>query len=190
VSFDAALADRGYDVFQYDHTVGGPPTHHDRFKFAQIGLAPRGQSSETLRDLDQIIANHNIRAYQRPILKIDIEDAEWNVLLNLEASSVEIFDQICLEFHNLNRLSDPREAEKIERTFRFLAQTHVPTHIHGNNWGKFCIVNGIPIPEVIELTYASKKNYMVLPCKEIFPGEYDTPNKPGESDLFLGNFQF
>ncbi len=190
VSFDAALADRGYDVFQYDHTVGGPPTQHDRFRFSQIGLAPRGQASATLHDLDQIIADHNIRTYQRPILKIDIEDAEWDVLLNLEPNSIEIFDQICLEFHNLNRLSDADQAKKIEKAFRFLTQTHAPIHIHGNNWGKFHIVNGIPIPEVIELTYASKMNYVMIPSEEIFPGEHDTPNKPDESDLFLGKFQF
>lgn len=190
VSFDAALADRGYDIFQYDHTVEGTPTAHARFKFSKIGLAPRNATSENLHDLDRIISDRQIANYDQPILKIDIEDAEWDVLADMGPSSLKMFDQICLEFHNMGRLAKIEESGKIEKIFKLLYRSHAPIHVHGNNWGKFCIVNGVPVPEVIELTYASRDKYVFMPSVEIFPGEFDTPNKADVSDFFLGTFQF
>jgi hypothetical protein len=190
VSFDAALADRGYDIFQYDHTVDGTPITHEKFRFQKIGLAPRHAASDHLHDLDRIISEHHITNYVRPILKIDIEDAEWDVLAHVQSSTLKNFDQICLEFHNMNRLNDNKESRKIEETFRLLYQTHAPVHIHGNNWGKFCIINGIPVPDVIEMTYVSRESYTILPSSELFPTALDTPNKSDVPDFFLGEFRF
>lgn len=190
VSFDADLADYGYDIFQYDHTVDYSPTSHPRFHFSKIGLAPLSATSENLHDLLRIISDNQITNYKRPLLKIDIEDAEWAVLDEIDPATLKIFDQICIEFHNLYRLNDLEASRNIEKIFRLLYQTHAPVHVHGNNYGRFHIINGVPVPDVIELTYVSRDSYVLVPCNELFPGEFDNPNNPELPDLFLGAFQF
>jgi hypothetical protein len=190
VSFDRDLAMLGYDVFQYDHTVPGPPTSHERFHFAQIGLAAKAEASARMTDLAEIVTTREIARYRRPILKIDIEDAEWAVLEHVEPRDLMIFDQICLEFHGLDRLADDDFAMRAEAVFRTITAHHVPVHVHGNNWGHYPVVHGVPVPEVLEVTFASRNGYVFQPTDEIFPGSLDRPNKMGVADLFLGRFQF
>ena len=49
VSWDAEMADRGLVIYQYDHTVEGPPHPHANFRFhrRQIG-ASASQDSESI----------------------------------------------------------------------------------------------------------------------------------------------
>ena len=190
VSFDQALAQQGYDVFQYDHTVSGPPTPHERFHFAPMALAPEHDASRRMTNLTAIIAERRIGTYRRPILKIDIENAEWDILSAINPAALMMFDQICLEFHQLDRMADPVFAAQIETAWRNITANHVPVHVHGNNWGGFPVVHGVPVPEVLEVTFVARANYGFQPSEEMFPGLLDRPNKMGVPDLFLGRFQF
>jgi uncharacterized UPF0146 family protein len=190
VSFDRDLAMRGYDIFQYDHTVPGPPTSHERFHFTQVGLAAKADAHARMTDLAEIVREREIARYRRPILKIDIEDAEWSVLEDVEPPDLMVFDQICLEFHGLDRLAEAEFAARVEAVFRVVTAHHVPVHVHGNNWGGFPVVHGVPVPEVLEITLTARHGYAYQPTEEIFPGLLDRPNKVGVADLFLGRFQF
>ncbi len=46
------------------------------------------------------------------------------------------------------------------------------------------------MPDVLEVSYASRSDFTFRPNTEIFPTGLDRPCKPGEPDLFLGTFAF
>ena len=68
--------------------------------------------------------------------------------------------------------------------------THRCIHVHGNNFGGIAIVEGIGVPDVLELTLVRHADYVFNPCYEVFPTYLDGPNNLALPDLFLGSFRF
>ncbi|WP_291343715.1 hypothetical protein [Acidiphilium sp. 20-67-58] len=190
VSFDLALAERGYDVLQYDHTITGPPISHERFRFHRIGISDRLPSREGFQSVTEVLETHNLRRREDLILKMDIEGSEWGAIPLMTPEDLAHFNQICIEFHNLGQLTRPIFAEMAAAVFRHLRQTHIAIHVHGNNYRPMHNVLGIPVPDVLEITLVRRRSYEFLPSTEIFPTVIDYPNKPEIPDLFLGNFRF
>jgi hypothetical protein len=189
VSWDRDMADRGMDIFQFDHTVDGPPVKHPNFHFKKIGIGPSDTENPSLRRLDTLIRENNHETADL-ILKMDIEDAEWDVIDSIDISTIAKFSQIVVEFHGLARLDQHVWQEKMQRSFRKLRNSHVPFHVHGNNWGNFSIVCGVPVPDVIEVAYANRSRYTFEQNQEVFPTPLDYPCKTDVPDFYLGTFQF
>ena len=78
VSWDLDIANRGIEVFQYDHTVSGPPVSHPRFHFLSVGIAEASSSDGSFISLDHMVAA--IPGDGDLIAKIDAEGAEWPAL--------------------------------------------------------------------------------------------------------------
>jgi hypothetical protein len=121
---------------------------------------------------------------------MDIEDAEWDVIDSTDTSTFNKFRQIIVEFHGLARMDQPFWQERIERALKKLRISHVPFHVHGNNWGSYSIVCGVPVPDVIEVTYAKRSCYDFVSNQEVFPTPLDYPCKADVPDFYLGTFQF
>ena len=119
-----------------------------------------------------------------------VEGAEWDVFDHASADTLGRFKQVICEFHGLTQLRDSRWSERAERVLLKLSSTHPPVHVHGNNFGAFNVVEGVPIPDVLEVTYARRSAYSFEPSKECFPTELDRPNCPDLADIYLGGFKF
>ena len=52
VSWDLAMADRGIEIWQYEHTVAGPPQTHPGFLFQSVGIAAVPSENGTFRTID------------------------------------------------------------------------------------------------------------------------------------------
>jgi hypothetical protein len=100
------------------------------------------------------------------------------------------FSQIVCEFHGLNELSNPLQHDRIRRTFSTIYETHQPVHIHANNYGMIFNVDNIPVPDVLEVTYANRNLYKFKPSDDVYPTPLDQPNNPETPDIFLGTFKF
>ena len=99
IQFDKALADRGIDVYMYDHTIKSLPFEHPKFHWKRIGLCGKKPLNSTLKSLDNLIAdNGHINEYNM-ILKIDIEFMEWEALIDLKDGILNHFKYIVIEFH-------------------------------------------------------------------------------------------
>lgn len=190
VSWDLDMAQRGAQVFQYDHTVERAPMQHESFHFSRIRVGATDGPDASWRRLDSILQDNGHVSTQDLILKMDIEDGEWEVLESLETKVIAQFRQILLEVHYLSRLADPIWAARMKGVFRKLRTTHMPVHVHGNNHCPIVVVHGVPFPDVLELSYASRAAYSFAESREIFPGTLDRPNERNKPDLFLGNFSF
>lgn len=190
VSFDLVLAELGYDVLQFDHTVDGPPLSHERFRFNRIGISDRTPSSDGFFSIADILTIHGLRQRDDLILKMDIEGAEWGAIPLASPEDLDHFSQICIEFHDLGQLTHPAFAEMAAAVFRHLRQTHLAVHVHGNNNCPMYSVLGVPVPDVLEITLARRRSHEFVPSTEIFPTGIDHPNRPALPDLFLGSFRF
>ena len=51
VIFDKALADRGIDVYMYDHTINKLPYENPKFHWKKIGICGKNQNQTNLKDL-------------------------------------------------------------------------------------------------------------------------------------------
>ena len=74
--FDKCLADKGIDVYMYDHTISGLPYQNPKFHWTKVGLAGKGKSTHKLKTLEELIIINNHSLENNMILKIDIEHSE------------------------------------------------------------------------------------------------------------------
>ncbi|WCT74846.1 hypothetical protein PQ455_06405 [Sphingomonas naphthae] len=189
VSWDWDLANLGLSIFQYDHTVAGPPLSHPNFTFHKFGISDDPDWSDDLKGLEEILHDNGHAESTEIILKIDIEGAEWNILDRLPEHFLGRFRQIVCEFHWLDNLIHADFRERALRVFEALAASHGVVHIHANNFAPLGIVEGVPIAGVIEVTFAARSRYDLIESLEIFPTPLDKANNPQRPDIFLGDFR-
>lgn len=189
VEWDLEMAGHGAIVHQYDHTVEGSPSSHPNFRFNKIGIGP-DLTNEALITLEEMLKRNGDSERKGMILQLDVEGAEWEVLAAVESELLAAFDQINIEFHTMSKLSDPTFRGRAEAIWAKLLRTHRPIHIHGNNGAGFHLVKGVPLPDVIEVSYCHRERFDFAPCTSVFPTDLDDPNGPDKPDYFLGTFRF
>ena len=122
--------------------------------FIQKPLGPKTDSQAI--SLDELLSNEN---YSDVVLKIDIEGAEWEIFSTLGDSLFNRFRQIIVEVHWLSDIGSKAFHDKKILALQKLLMNHELVYIHANNWGDYRILGGLPIPDVLELTYLRKDSY-------------------------------
>ena len=190
VSWDLEMAERGALVYQYDNTVDGPPVSHPNFRYFKIGITHDGSLAPAKKRLDTLLHENGHIERDDMILKMDIEADEWDCLDQIHEWYFTRFQQMVIEFHGVRLLDDRGFRERAHRIFTKIDQTHCAIHVHANNFADMFIVKGIPIADVIELTFIKRDGYSFVPCYQQFPEHLDAPNDPARVDLILGSFSF
>ena len=188
VNWDVAVAERGVPVFQFDHTVDGPPLAHPAFRFEKAQIV----SKPTLGGytIDELVQRYG-KGEGSLILKIDIEADEWAVLDSASAEALSCFAQIMGEFHFLkNALIEPDWYELALRVFRKITAKFALVHVHANNQHGLHNVANLMVPNLVEFTFANRLRYRLSGSGEEFPGQFDAPNNPGLPELLLGQFLY
>ena len=188
VSWDAEMADRGLVVYQYDHTVEGPPYPHANFRFhrRKIG-AGAGHDSESI---ESALARAHLTQRHSAILKIDIDDDEWPAFAATSAATLDVFTQVLAELHGFNNVLDDDWFEQALAVLAKLNEKFAVVHVHANNYRPLLAIGNVLFPEVLEVTYASRAKYSFTDCDEVFPGPLDSPNWPAAPDYGLGKFVY
>lgn len=184
VSWDEQMAEMGYDVYMYDHTIEKLPMNHSKFHYFKTGLsAEQLESKFNLETLPKLLENNGHTMKNGMILKVDIEGAEWDVFGKLEKEVLEQFDQIVIEFHNLTQSN---HEIKFKKALDNLNQTHCLIHIHANNYGSYLILGGKVLPDILEATYVRKGKYQCELSDNFYPKQIDQPNNASSPELILG----
>jgi len=97
--FDKALADRGIDVYMYDHTINSLPYENPKFHWKKIGLCGVGSQHPDMKNLEELIAENGHSKEKNMILKIDIEHWEFESIINLKEETLNQFKYILIEYH-------------------------------------------------------------------------------------------
>jgi hypothetical protein len=188
VSLDLDLANRNIPIYQYDHTISKLPEEHPHFHFIPQKIAP--YDGDGCVSLDTLIGQRLADGQTDLILKIDIENDEWEVFNTADPGLLARFRQIICEFHQLHRLGEAAFGNLAETVFKKLHTQFFVCHVHANNCGNLANVANIAIPESLEVTFANRQRYASLPSSALFPTPLDMPNQEGRADIFLGSFQF
>jgi hypothetical protein len=191
VSWDLALAEQGALVQQFDHTVAGPPAQHANFHFEPLRIVAVDTVLPGTTTLGRILDRLPIRAaHTRCVLKIDVEHDEWEIFDAMAPHHLSAFSQIVCEFHWFERIQDPVWRAQAERVLRKLNEHYQVVHVHANNNSSCLLINGVPFPSVLEVTYASRQHFRFGMRPDSFPTPWDSPNEARLPDIFLGDFQF
>lgn len=177
VGFDLAMAERGMEIYMADASVEGPPVQHPRFhfykKFLDVFDDEHNMRLDTL--CDEIAQEH---AGDR-ILQMDIEGAEYRVLLDASDEVLRSFRIMMIEFHHLDRMFAAFPLKTIRATFQKLLRFHRIVHIHPNNVCKPRVRGDIAIPPVMEFTFYRKDRAEPDKGRKLqFPHPLDRNNVP------------
>ena len=174
-------------IQMYDPTVSFLPSDHFNFTFHKIGI------EESLNNLQDDC-----------ILKIDVEHAEWDALLNISTDDLLKCNQIVVEFHIIH--CEPRHGltpyfrefyrsilseinekmfKKYYQVMKKLTDFFYIYHIHPNNSLPKTQMGYYYLPPLIELSFVRKDLVKgVCDTRESFPIQnLDYPNKTNRSDI-------
>lgn len=171
VSFEKALENRVSFIDVYDFSISCLPEPIANSRFFKEKIKNNSYSVLTRAPEDKDL-----------ILKIDIEGSEWEFLPSLSHTQVERFRQIAIEIHWLIDTPEIKVPDIPMEVLERLSQTHQLVSIHPNNYGGTVVVEGVVVPQVLELTYLRKSSYSFsgVPGN---PAYLFMPNNPEEKEI-------
>ena len=183
VGWDRDIAQRGIDVFMYDHTISGLPEEHPRFHFFRTGVTGAHPLPDC-RTLDELIIVNGHRDCRDLILKMDVEGCEWDVLNHVPEKTLTQFSQMVFEFHGM--AGGPYD-DVIVPSLEKINRTHQLVHLHANNYGGVRWLGDRFQSVTFEATYVRRADYEFVPSDRFFPADIDRPNNPLLPDILIGN---
>ena len=180
----------------YDHTVNEAPIKRDFIDFHKEGVGP--EKNEDCNTLESHIAQ-NEDNNKKLILKMDVEGAEWDVLLQTPIATLELFEQIVIEIHwlhsdgqnyNGKNLLKPIMKKKTD-VLKKLNSLFYLYHVHAVNFSPFFYIDRFKLPQALELTFVNKKYFKSAGRSEtIFATEADRLSwaKRKDMDLYFWPF--
>ena len=164
IQFDKALADKGIEIYMYDHTIDKLPYENDKFHWKKIGLGGNVDKTYNIQTLQDMIYKNGHLKEKNMILKIDIEGAEWNSLNDASEEILSQFKYILIEYHffKINHTLFYNVLKKIYKTHQAFYVNCVPNSgivFFGNN----------TICRQIEISYIIRKNYSFSEDDTIYP---------------------
>jgi hypothetical protein len=177
--FENDLASRRIRSFLADYSVDSPPTSRPEFTFDKKFLG--STDCEPFFTL-QSWKNKYIKDYANDlILQMDIEGAEYEVILNTPDQLLNQFRILVIEFHRLDGLFDPFAFALYSSCFEKLLEFFNVVHIHPNNCCGSAKRGEIKVPRVMEFTFLNKRRVRSTKPQRTFPHKLDSANFPWKS---------
>ena len=169
IQFDKALADKGIDVFMYDHTINSLPYENPKFHWKKIGLCGVGQKHQNMKNLEELILENGHINEKDMILKIDIEFWEWESILHLKEETLNKFKYIAIEYHFRDKKYYTIE-NLYYNVLKKISKTHQAFYIRCNaNRSKITKFGNNRICKVLEVSYIIKKGNIFKKDETIYP---------------------
>jgi hypothetical protein len=189
ITWDVEMSSRGFDIFQFDHTVEPPDevATNPRLHFYKCGIACHTNPQQNLKTIGDILTEEMGEYSGDLILKMDIEGHEWESLAIISDEVLARFRQICIEIHN--PLARPGQRAWRNRNLSVLQKLHrnfAPVHLHANNAGFVKKLFGIRVPRALEITYIRRDGQTFSNSADSFPGKYDAPNVSSDPEVMIG----
>ena len=188
VSWDLQMADEGYQIYQYDHTISKLPVRNKAFHWEKLGLTG-GEETGSLKTLKTLLIKNGHKNESGMVMKIDIESSEWDVFANVDTNTLGQFDQIVAEFHfhNLQSIGSSMINKHLQ-ALKKIAESFVAVHVHINNYGNVYYCGDLMLPMALELTFVKRDLFEVAPSAATFPNSsLDRPNN-GYADIMIGRW--
>lgn len=180
--FEKDLVARGIRCYLADYSVDASPFQHSMIDFEKkyLGVV----DDEKFVRLESWVTRKQKSAGDL-ILQMDIEGAEYRVLLDTPDDVFGKFRIIVVEFHHLNRLFEMFGFEVINLAFRKLLKQFDIVHIHPNNCREPVEHYGFLIPPVMEFTFLRRDRAVTRRPAPVAPHRLDAANVAGMPDVEL-----
>lgn len=180
-TFEQALAARGIRSFLADYSVERPPVRNEMISFEKkyLGLC----NDDIYLRLEDWVNSKGCKGDL--ILQMDIEGAEYEVILDTPREILRRFRIIIIEFHGMERLFDWERFRSFKQVFQKLLESHYICHIHPNNADPVWSVKSFTVPRTLEFTFLRRDRADPASQALSFPNALDMPNMPGRKDIVL-----
>jgi len=180
--FEEDLAARGIKCFLADASVDAPPVKGDLFDFERKFLGAKvGGDFITLEDW----VDRKAPSLSDLILQMDIEGAEYRVILSTSRNTLRRFRILVVEFHNLATIYDRMGLDLVNLTFSRLLEDFEIVHIHPNNRILPVAYKQFETPPLLEFTFLRKDRVTRRRAVTAFPHPLDRKNVTKRPDLDL-----
>ena len=180
--FEEDIAARGIKCFLADASVIAPPVQNALFDFEPKYLGPvSGGKFISLDDWVDLKAPGESEF----ILQMDIEKAEYGVLLSSSRETLRKFRIIVIEFHKLANIYDRLGLDLVSLAFSRLLQDFAVVHIHPNNHSQIVRYKHFETPATSEFTFLRKDRISNPRPAKVFPHPLDRNNVPKRRDAPL-----
>lgn len=176
--FDEQMAGRGHNIYMFDHTIDGIKSNNNNMHFFKEGVAGQSDPSAFLYTIDDHLTRHSISG-DRLILKMDVEGCEYSSFIGMSDATLQRFEQMTIEFHDLYKLGDEEFREVFIKTFQKINRYFTLFHVHANNYdgsNTFHFIDGIPVSNLIELSYIKSDRVGRCKSRTLYPTYLDYPN--------------
>ena len=183
VSWDLEIANMGYEVFQYDHTIKRSPIKNEHFHWRKNGIG--GSIKDKIITMEEMLRQNGHFENDGMLLKMDIEGSEWDALYNINLQLLYKFDQILIELHDfMNNYNRDKKIECLKK----LTNGHKVVHLHGNNYDYIHWCNDLILPNTIEVTLLRNDLVNFELYEGSLPTVLDAPNDPMLQDILIGDW--
>lgn len=184
VSWDKQMAEAGYQVYQYDHTIRKLPQTHPNFHWKKVGITA-GKDTKNLYTFRNLLRQNGHEKEKGMVLKMDIEGCEWEIFNEIDTQILNRFDQIVIELH---RVSNLKKKKYILKALRKITNSFAVIHIHGCNYSSVNYCNNFITPDTLEVTFVNCNRFNVIPDGRLLPCNLDRPDNPNVPDIWLGKW--
>lgn len=177
--FEKGCAERGMKVFMADYSVEGPAEEHELFHFTKKNIG-------AITDVNHITLESWVNASMPDpdaefILQMDIEGAEYEVLLGASEDLLKRFRIVVIEFHWLKNMWSKPFFNLASKAFDKILQTHVCVHNHPNNINPSKTIGAVEMPSVTEITFLRRDCITESSFASEFPHPLDSDNSEKRS---------
>jgi len=186
VDFEADLLDRfGIRSHLADFSVTTPPALELK-TFTKLNLACY-ESESTMTLEDWIDSKEPESDDSSLILQMDIEGAEYHVLLNTPRSVLKKFRIIVIEIHEVWAWGSDSFYKIAHQLFTKMLQDFIPVHLHPNNVTGRISLGEVIVPQAFEITLINKARVAGFESLKYsrLPHALDRPNEPKLVDSSL-----
>lgn len=183
--FDFAVAERGIDVYMADASVDGPAMRHPKFHFEKKFFTTKsGETTTTIAEFCERIPG--ITPGADLMLQMDIEYAEYPVVLTMTPDLLKRFRIIVIELHGVENLFQTFGFGVMHGFFEKLLEHHHVVHLHPNNCCGNAVAGNIAVPRVLEMTLQRKdRARFTRDLNRVYPHPLDADNVPAKPSLVL-----
>jgi hypothetical protein len=186
VSAEAELLSLGFEIIAADGSVENPFPDLAKFGFRKSHISSREVKDFSSNTFDEFL---NLFEWDSDVelIKIDIEGAEYDLLLTCQAK-LQKARILVIEFHGLELLGDAKFRKILINLLGNLHETHKPIHVHANNGAPGIKMAGGEFPTLLEVTFLKNEECTGVRNFGPFPTELDRPNTNIRPDIDLDVF--
>jgi hypothetical protein len=184
--FELGFASRGVPCFLADASVQFPAVSHRNFHFHKK-FVHQGPDKDDHINFDKwVLDNEPSEGYSA--LQMDIEGAEWEIILGMSDRVLKNFRFMAIEFHGLHQMAFQLPFQTINAVFSKILRSFEIVHVHANNAESSQMIYDIQVPPLVEVTFVRRDLITRSNRKAQVAQSEDARNVPGLPDVQLGGF--